>query len=102
MIPIIPHATVTMFGALDPEGEIYEKCRLTFIGNPADVVLYHWVPVYERWQRVDRLTQAQVLSNGRQHTITGISDALVYEVGVDPSEAKVRWEITEKGCSSCG
>jgi hypothetical protein len=38
MMPLIPLADVTVFGALGPEGEEFKNVRVTMIGNPTSAV----------------------------------------------------------------
>lgn len=101
-VPVIRLADVTMYGALDPDGEVYTKCRLTILGKPANVVLYRRLAGTDDWKVVDQLSQAHVTENANGSlTITGISHTLVAEVGVQPSDATVRWEVQPKGCPTC-
>lgn len=92
-----------MFGALDPDGEKYEKCRMTMLGTPANAVLYTRHKEERQWIVVDRLTGAKVIDNpDGTMTLSGISDELVHTVGMPPSDATVRWEVTPRGCADCG
>lgn len=103
MNPVIPYADVSMFGAFDPDGEVYRDCRLTMNGKPADVVLYslHTDPDH-KWVAVDRLTNAKIIDNSDgSKTITGRSQELIDVVGTDPANAEVRWEVKPKGCIGC-
>lgn len=100
--PFVPFADVTMFAALDPDGETYRKCRLTIVGKPADVVLYSLDVDGTRWRVVDRLTYASVDEHpDGTFTVIGISSELIDIVGVVPSEATVRWEVSPRRCSGC-
>lgn len=102
MRPVIPLADVTMYGALDPEGEVYPKCRITLNGSPADAVLYSKLMGAQRWKPVDRLTAATVTEHGDGTlTIVGTSQELIELVGVAPSNATVRWEVRPRGCQNC-
>ena len=102
MKPLI-QCDVAMFGAFDPDGEEYKKCRLSMLGTPTNAVLYSRGIEGERWTPVDRLTNASITDNpDGTMTIVGISDELVNVVGVAPTEATVRWEVTPRGCHDCG
>lgn len=104
MNPVIPFADVSMYGAFDPDGEVFRGCRVIMNGKPADVVLYtlHTDPDH-KWVAVDRLTSAKVVDNADGSlTITGTSQELIQVVGTDPGNAEVRWEVVPKGCVNCG
>ena len=102
MRPVIPWCDVKMYGALFPEGEELTKCRLSMNGDPADVILYARNIEGQRWSPVDRLTQAKITENNGSLTIEGTSQELVDIVGMAPTDAQVRWEVTPKGCANCG
>lgn len=98
----MPFAEVTVFGGLEPDGEVHKRCRLTMIGNPTDAVLF--VSDFERtrWRPVDRLTQATVTDHDDgTFAIEGISDELVNVVGMPPGNATARWEVRPKVCRDC-
>lgn len=103
MSPVIPFADVTMFGAFDPDGEVYRSCRLTMNGKPADVTLYTLrTDPDHKWVAVDRLINAKVTDNpDGSLTIVGTSQELIHVVGTDASNAEVRWEVKPKGCANC-
>jgi hypothetical protein len=102
MKPTIPLADVTMFGALDPEGEVYRKCRIGILGKPANAVLYSRLMGERRWKAVDKLSAASVIEHpDGTLTIEGVSSELVNVVGMRPDEAHVRWEVKPLRCSNC-
>lgn len=83
-----------MFGGLSPEGEEYKRARITLNGDPGDAVLYMFHTEPEpQWKPVDRITQTKITETNRGMTITGTSDELIHVVGVEPSNAQVRWEV---------
>ena len=91
---------VKVFSGLEPEGEEYRGCRITFLGsNP--VTARAWKMLEGRWVDVDTLVNATVIEQGKFLTITGTSKALVNEVGLTPSNAQVRWEVENLGCTNC-
>lgn len=102
MRPLIPFAEVTMFGALDPDGEVYKKCRITLLGAPTDAVLYSADVGTGQWRIVDQISQGTLTEHpDGSFTLEGASQELVNIVGVPPEEATVRWEIRPIGCSNC-
>ena len=91
-----------MYGGLDPEGESYKGCRITLVGKPANAVLYAKQFDQQRWGIIDRLTGASVTEQpDGTLLIEGRSEELINIVGVAPSEATVRWEVTPRGCRDC-
>lgn len=102
MRPLIPLADVTVFGALDPDGEVHHRCRVTSIGKPASAVLYARMLGEDRWKAIDRLTEAAVTERPDGSIVfEGISQELVNVVGVPASNATVRWEVRPLGCRNC-
>jgi hypothetical protein len=102
MKPLIPSADVTVYGALDPEGEVFRKCRLGILGKPANAVLYSRLIGERRWQQVDKLTGASVVEHpDGSITIEGTSQELVSVVKVPVDQARVRWEVVPVGCKNC-
>lgn len=99
MIPLLANVDVQMFGALDPEGSTYHKCRIVSNGNPANAVLYQRID--GRWQVVDQLAAAKITDTEAGYEFTGTSRQLVDEVGLPPDQAQARWVVTKRGCSTC-
>lgn len=91
---------VKVFSGLEPEGEEYRRCRVTFLGS-SPVTAKMWRLHDGRWLDVDTLSEASVLEQGNTMMITGVSKALIQEVGLDQSNAKVRWEVEYVGCRNC-
>lgn len=54
-----------------------------------------------RFRPIDRLTQAKITGDDRHFIIEGLSEQLMAEVGLDPTEALVRWDVIPKGCADC-
>lgn len=88
---------VKVFSGLEPEGDEYKRCRITFFGNKAK--MYHMFD--SRWHEVDTLANTSVVERGKDCTITGTSRSLIVEVGLAPSNAQVRWEVEYVGCRNC-
>lgn len=86
-------ANVKVFSGLEPDGEEYRTCRLTFLGDKVAL----WRFFEGRWLQVDVLSAVTVVDD----VITGVSKSLVQEVGLEPINARVRWEIEEVGCRNC-
>lgn len=86
-------ANVKVFSGLEPDGEEYRTCRLTFLGDKVAL----WRFFEGRWLQVDVLSSATTVGD----TVTGVSKSLVQEVGLAPANAQVRWEIEEVGCRNC-
>ena len=91
---------VKVFSGLEPEGEEYNRCRITFLGS-SPVTAKLWKMWDGRWLDVDTLSQATVVEQGKSMMISGTSKALTAEVGLDPANAQVRWEVEVLGCSNC-
>lgn len=102
MMPLIPLADVTVFGALGPEGEEFKNVRVTMIGNPTSAVFFIRLIGENRWNQVDRLTDAKYTENADGTiTLEGVSQELVDIVGVAPEDAIVRWEVRPQECLNC-
>jgi hypothetical protein len=102
MMPLIPLADVTVFGALGPEGEEFKNVRVTMIGNPTSAVFFIRLIGENRWNQVDRLTDAKYAENADD-----VDEFLGYTfegdrpVGVAPEDAIVRWEVRPQECLNC-
>lgn len=100
MRPVIGPVSVSIFHGLEPEGEEYRRCRLTFLGDsPTTAQL--WQFVGGRWLLVDTLTTASVVETDAGMVITGASRTLISEVGLDPANAQARWNVEATGCQNC-
>jgi len=91
---------VKVFSGLEPDGEEYKRCRISFLGsNPVTAKM--WKMWDGRWLEVDTLTHASVVEKGKDSMIVGTSKALTVEVGLSSSNAQVRWEVEYVGCRNC-
>ena len=91
---------VKVFSGLEPEGDEYTRCRITFLGsNPVTVKM--WRMWDGRWMEVDTLIDATVNEDQQEMSISGTSKALIDEVGLEVSNAQVRWEVETVGCANC-
>lgn len=95
-------ADVQVYGCLHfDEGEVLRKARVLLNGNPGSANLY--IIVGQRPSFVDHLTETEAVDGpDGSIVVTGISQTLVDEVGVHPTDAKVKWVVHPKGCKSCG
>lgn len=91
---------IKVFSGLEPEGEEYRRCRITFLGS-SPVTAKMWKMHDGRWLEVDTLSAAVVVEQGKSMLISGVSRTLVREIGLDSKNAQVRWEVEVLGCQNC-
>jgi hypothetical protein len=98
--PVAARGDVRILGGAWPSDEPLSGAVITINGDVA--VLRHATGRGERRAQVDRLTDVTVTRDpNRDIRYSGISAHLVEEVGVDPSEARLDWLLTPKGCELC-
>ena len=102
MRPLIPFCDVTIHGAAWAEEEALTRCRVLISGTPANAVLFSAERGENAHKPVDRLTDAVVREVEDGFVIEGISDELVFIVGVAPEDAAVRWDVKTTECLECG
>ena len=90
-------ANVKVYSGIEPDGDEYLRCRVTFLGDKVAL----WKFWEGKFMQVDVLSNVTMVEVGKQITLKGTSRALVTEVGLEPENAQVRWEIEEIGCPNC-
>lgn len=91
---------VQIYGGIHDEGEVIRSARVFVFGDTARLMIRD---VEEpRYMVADTLTSIEGhLGNGDNVVISGVSDQLRTEVGLEASNSVVRWEIHERGCPTC-
>lgn len=99
---------VRLFGSLYPEGETISKAKIDFLGESPNATarVYQWIPsdgpFPGRFRVFDTVAAATITNvTDQMFRVVGISQEMVDEVGLAPSDAEVTWEVTVFGCESC-
>ena len=77
----------------------FSRCYVTVNGDTAKLAVFN--DAKRRLTQHDILTDIKVDERDTVCIISGISQTLVGEVGVDPANARVTWTITLVGCATC-
>lgn len=94
---------VTLFGGVEPEGEVIKRAKLTFLGTSphAFVKLYQYDEADNRFREFDHLAECVIDETETHLSIKGCSRTMAEELGLPEAESMVRWEVDLQGCVGC-
>ena len=98
--PVAARGDVRILGGAWPSDEPLLGAVITINGD--DAVLRYATERGGRRAQVDRLSDVTVTrDSNRDIRYSGISAHLIEEGDIDPSEARIDWLLTPKGCELC-
>lgn len=98
--------TVVLNDSVFPNGETIDKAKITTLGEPPNMMvkLYQWERGQfgvHRFVEIDQMTNCTVQNTADGFIITGVSQQMVNEIGLDAADSLTTWIVDIKGCPTC-